>query len=85
MLLGFFLFFGFFFFSTKKFEDGEIHLMEHEHIRASDCPSLSRLYNVSTANVLSVELYRHKRWLLPTPTETGLSCNFLMDEISSQH
>lgn len=80
MLLGFFVLFCFLgSFQRKKFEDGEIYLREREHIKASDYTSLSRLYSVSTADVLSVELYRHKRWLLPTPTETGLSCNFLMD------
>lgn len=68
MLLGFL-------FRTKKFEDGEIHLWECEHIGASDYTSLSRLYSVSSADVLCVELCRHKRWLIPTPTETGLSCD----------
>lgn len=74
-----------FFLQTNKFEDGEIHLRDHEHIRPSDYISLTRQYSVTTANVLSIELYRHERWFLPAPTGTGVSCNFLMDEVSSQH
>lgn len=83
VLLGFVLFC--FFLQTNKFEDGEIHLREHEHIRPSDYISLTRQYSVTTANVLSIELYRHERWFLLAPAGTGLSCNFLMDKISSQH
>ena len=64
MARGLFCFLGFC--QRKKFEDGEIHLGEHEDLQAPAHTSLSRQYSVSATDVLSVELRRHKRWLLPT-------------------
>lgn len=69
-------------FETRKFEDGEIHLRGCEHIGASDYSFLAKLHSVSLPSYSALGCA--DRWLLITPTGIGVSCNFLMDEISER-